>query len=233
MSGGGRDPGFGRSPAGRSKEAGVRLTDEHRKSSAEEDREEVERILPDKTGTGFLGISEAEKEGGAGEEKKAGADGVKEGEEDFGVGEEFMHGSECSLLVTFGLLIFLAICGGLGGGVEWFHFAVFGGGYGLYFALTCWSERRWGDGGCGQAATGFLESRLAVLMGGVGAVVFGSPGLLELAPDVLAIAGACGGMPDGYNVGELSKRMRCSWVRALWLMLRASGDVGRAPGGLK
>jgi len=85
VSGQGRDPGFRRSPAGRSEEAGVHLTDKHKKGSAEEGHEKVERILPDKTGTGFLGISEAEKEDESGEEQKAGADEVKEGEEDFGV----------------------------------------------------------------------------------------------------------------------------------------------------
>ena len=233
MSGGGRDPDFGRSPAGRPEEVGVHVTDEDKKGSGEEGHAKVERVLPDKTGSGFLGVADAQEEDERGEEKKAGADEVKEGEEDFGIGEEFLHGSGSSLLVTFGLLVVLAICGGRAGGAEWFHFAVFCGGYGFYFGLTCWVERRWGDGGCAEAASGFLESRLAVLMGGVGAVVFGSPGLLELAPDVLAIAGACGGIPDGNNVGELSKRMRCSWIGALWLLVRRSDDLGRATGGLK
>ena len=217
--------------SGGTEKLGVGLSDEDKKGAGEEGRPEMEAVLADQTGTGLSGIAVAQREENERVEHKHGADDAEEGKQDLGIGEDFLHESENSLLVTIGLLGVLAVCGARGEGLEWLHFAVFGGGYGLLFGVTCWSERRWEDGECGQAASNFLESRLAVLMAGVGALVFGSPGLLELAPDVLAIAGVCGGVPDGSNVGELSKRMRCSWGRALWRLLGPSKEISRMSDG--
>ncbi len=56
--------------------------------------------------------------------------------------------------------------------------------------------------------TAFRESRLAVAILGFAAVAFGSPLLLDIAPDILAVAIAGAGYADGIAVGSSRRRSR-------------------------
>ena len=220
MSGGGGDPDFGRSPAGRPEDVGVQLADEHKSSPEDQPEENVSEV--------FAGQTAEERAGGETRKKKAESAGEDEkppGDRSDGIGEQgvpvdFAHDVGASLIVTVLLFGLLVACAGPRGETVWVQFAVFGVGYGGLFACEWfWARARgrsWGE----ELRVGFVECRLTVGLFGFAAVLFGSPTLLGIAPDVLAVAGAIGGGVEGRALGLVARDRGVSAAGAARVALR-------------
>ena len=100
----------------------------------------------------------------------------------------------------------LAICALGAGTAGWEHIAVSGGYWCVLFGISFWLWRR----GVSRRETPFrallVEGRLAIALVGFAAVTFRSPVLLEIVPDILAVAIAASGAADGMAVGVLRRR---------------------------
>ncbi len=127
------------------------------------------------------------------------------------------------------VLLGLAVgCGIRAGSLGWAHLAVAGVGYAAFFGFEWVLGRRQGPE-CREASSGtFVESRQTVALVGVGAFAFGSPVLMELAPDVLIAAAIFGGSDDGRAAREVGRRFGMSAMASTGLLLRMwwRGGVG-------
>lgn len=117
------------------------------------------------------------------------------------------HDAETSLLVTFVLVVPMAICVLGAGTAGWKHIAVAGGYWCALFVISYWVVRRWGKGEGTPQKAAFVECRLAIALIGFAAVTFRSPVLLEVVPDILAVSIAAAGCMDGMVVGT-SRRLK-------------------------
>ena len=128
--------------------------------------------------------------------------------EDRGTGMKFRdrHEAETSLLMTLVLVMPLAICTLGAGTAAWKHIAVSGGYWCALFGVSFWVCRRRGSGRGTPFRALFVEGRLAIALVGFAAVTFRSPVLLEIVPDILAVAIAASGAADGMAVGVLRRR---------------------------
>jgi len=133
---------------------------------------------------------------------------------------EMVHDAGNSLALTLALAMPLAVCALGPGTAGWRHIAVAAGYYGILFAFSSWAARRWGGKDGVLARSVFMESRIAIALIGFAAVGFGSPVLLEIAPDVLAVAIAGSGLADGRSVGLEGRIRGCSVARALLCVAR-------------
>ena len=117
------------------------------------------------------------------------------------------HEAETSLLMTVVLVMPLAICALGAGTAGWEHIAVSGGYWCVLFGISFWLWRR----GVSRRETPFrallVEGRLAIVVVGFAAVTFRSPVLLEIVPDILALAIAAAGVADGMAVGNWRGRV--------------------------
>ncbi len=112
------------------------------------------------------------------------------------------HEAGTSLLMTVFLVVPLAICALGAGTAGWKHIAVSGGYWCALFGVSFQVTRRRGSG-CGTRFRAvFVEGRLAIAIVGFAAIAFGSPVLLEVVPDILAVAIAAAGCADGVAVGD-------------------------------
>ena len=116
------------------------------------------------------------------------------------------HEAETSLLMTLVLVMPLAICTLGAGTAAWKHIAVSGGYWCALFGVSFWVCRRRGSGRGTPFRALFVEGRLAIALVGFAAVTFRSPVLLEIVPDILAVAIAASGAADGMAVGVLRRR---------------------------
>ena len=132
---------------------------------------------------------------------------------------DMVHDAGNSFALTLALAMPLAVCALGPGTAGWKHIAVAAGYYGILFAFSSWAARRWGGKEGVLARTVFMESRIAVVLIGFAAVGFGSPVLLEIAPDVLAVTIAGSGLADGRSVGLLARGHGCSVLRVSWVVL--------------
>jgi len=122
------------------------------------------------------------------------------------------HDVGLSLVVTVVLAVPLAVCALGAGTAGWKHIAVAGGYWCALFGISFWVVRRKGAGNAVHARAAFVECRLAIALIGFAAVTFRSPVLLEIVPDILAVAIAAAGCMDGIAVGSsrrLSRAARC------------------------
>ncbi len=133
---------------------------------------------------------------------------------------EMVHDAGNSLALTLALAMPLAVCALGPGTAGWRHIAVAAGYYGILFVFSSWAARRWGGKDGVLARSVFMESRIAIALIGFAAVGFGSPVLLEIAPDVLAVAIAGSGLADGRSVGLETRIRGCSVARALLCVAR-------------
>lgn len=108
--------------------------------------------------------------------------------------------------MTVALVVPLAICAFGAGTAGWKHVAVSGGYWCALFGISFWLWSRRGSGRATPFRTVFVEGRLAIAIIGFAAVTFRSPVLLEVVPDILAVAIAAAGGADGMAVGELRRR---------------------------
>ena len=128
---------------------------------------------------------------------------------------ERVHEVGNSYALTLALVLVLAVCAAGPGTAGWGHIGISAGYYGVLFAFSSWTARCWGGWDGILARTVFMESRLAIVVIGVAAIGFRSPVLLEIAPDVVAVAIAGSGLADGTALGLEARRRDCSVVRAL------------------
>ena len=119
-----------------------------------------------------------------------------------------------SFALTLALAVALGVCALGAGTANWKHIAVAAGYYGVLFVFSSWAARRWGGKDGFLARTAFMESRIAIVLIGAAAVAFGSPVLLEIAPDVVAVAIAGSGLADGRALGLEARIRGCSVARA-------------------
>lgn len=147
----------------------------------------------------------------SGSETGFGKDRKEEGPDRFDV----VHEAGTSLLLTVAVVVVLGLCMLRAGAVEWLHLVVFGLGYAVLFSVCCFLVRRsWGSAPeAPQVGKG--DIRFIVIVAGFAAAVFGTPAFLEIAPDLLAVAGAVGGMEDGALVGWGSRQAGVSGMRAV------------------
>lgn len=124
-----------------------------------------------------------------------------------GDGGKIRHDAGLSLILTFILAVLLAVCALGPQTAGWKHIAVAGGYWCVLFGILYWAVRRRGAGEEAPVRTAFVESRLAIALIGFAAVAFRSPVLLDIAPDILAVAIAAAGGMDGMAVGD-SHRLR-------------------------
>ena len=197
MKGESRAPNVGRSPAGRPEDVGVHLAEEHERGPDDEAEDNRSEALPEDAAGEPVGEEErAGKAGYAGEEEQCAGDaGERVDEQEMPV--EFVHDAGGSLVATGMLLALLVGCGARQGEMGWAELAVFGSGYGALFAC----EWFWGSGRSSswreEKVERFADVRVTVALFGMAAVLFGSPTLLDIAPDVLAVTGAIGGCAEG------------------------------------
>ena len=139
--------------------------------------------------------------------------------EDF---EVLVHEAHGSLFLTVWLLGMFVLCALQGGFSEWWQLAVLVGGYVSTFVCTYLDSRPSGGSLSIVSRTSFVESRAAVAMVGLGAVLFGSPVLVEVAPDIIAVACVFGGIADGCAVGLVARAHGCSAIKAVSMAIGAS-----------
>ena len=161
-----------------------------------------------------------DKESGQRDEVTAGAHGGP------GFGNEEVHDAGSSFALTLALAMPLAVCLLGPGTAGWRHIAVAAGYYGILFVFSSWAARRWGGKDGVLARSVYMESRIAIALIGFAAVGFGSPVLLEIAPDVLAVAIAGSGLVDGRAVG-LEARIRGRSVARALLCVASDRGAGR------
>lgn len=146
----------------------------------------------------------------------------------FGKGKKedwkFIHGVSDSLWMTIVSVAVLAFCELRGGSTFWVHYMVFGAGYAVLFCACCFIEKFGETGWRVDRAAVWNGSRFTVCVVGFGAVLLGSPVLLEISPDIVAVAGALGGSIDGAVVGRLARKTGCSTGRAAAAALFGSND---------
>ncbi len=118
------------------------------------------------------------------------------------------HDAGTSLALTLALAWPLAVCALGPQTADWKHIAVSGGFWCALFGFSFCVTRRWGAKRGLLDRTAFRESRLAIAILGFAAVAFGSPLLLDIAPDILAVAIAGAGYADGIAVGSSRRRSR-------------------------
>lgn len=118
-----------------------------------------------------------------------------------------IHDAGISLILTLALAWSLTVCALGPQTAGWKHIAVAGGCWCALFGFSFWAARRWGVENGLLARTAFRESRLAIATIGFAAVVFGSPVLLAIAPDILAVAIAGAGYADGMALGNWRGRI--------------------------
>ena len=124
-----------------------------------------------------------------------------------GDGGEIRHDAGLSLILTFILVVLLVVCALGPQTAGWNHIAVAGGYWCALFGVLYWAVRRRGAWEKGPVRTVFFESRLVIALMGFAAIAFRSPVLLEIVPDILAVAIAVAGGMDGMAVGD-SRRLR-------------------------
>ena len=125
-------------------------------------------------------------------------------------GSDIGDGAEgTSFAVTLVLVAPLAICVLGAGTAGWEHIAVAGGYWCVLFGVSFWVVRRWGSSEGAPLKAAFVECRLAIALIGYAAVTFRSPVLLEVVPDILAVAIAAAGCMDGIVVGD-SRRLQAA-----------------------
>ena len=122
-------------------------------------------------------------------------------------GGEIRHDAGLSLILTFILVALLAVCALGPQTAGWKHIAVAGGYWCALFGILYWAVRRRGAGEKAPVRTAFVEIRLAIALIGFAAVTVRAPVLLEIVPDILAVAIAAAGGMDGMAVGD-SHRLR-------------------------
>ncbi len=125
-----------------------------------------------------------------------------------------VHDAGNSFALTLALVLALAVCVLGPGTAGWNHIAVAAGYYGVFFILSSWAARRCSREEGVPARTVFMESRLAIAVVGIAAIGFESPVLLEIAPDIVAVAIAGSGLADGSALGLVARNRGCSVVRA-------------------
>ena len=114
-----------------------------------------------------------------------------------------------SLLMTVLLAVPLAVCALGAGTAGWRHIAVAIGYWCALFGISFWVVLRKCAGNVAQTRIAFVECRLAIGLIGIAAVTFRSPVLLEVVPDILAVAIAASGCMDGIAVGD-SRRVQAA-----------------------
>ena len=140
-----------------------------------------------------------------------------------GDGGEIRHDAGLSLILTFILFALLVVCALGPQTAGWKHIAVAGGYWCVLFGILYWAARRGGAGEKAPVRTVFVESRLAIAILGFAAVAFRSPVLLEVVPDILAVAIAAAGGMDGVAVGD-SRRLQAEASRRLAEQAPAEGQ---------
>ncbi len=141
-----------------------------------------------------------------------------------------VHEADVSLFLTVWLLGMFVLCALQGGFSAWWQLAVLVGGYGAMFVFMYLDIRQSAGSLTIGSRTMFVESRAAVAMVGVGAVLFGSPVLVDVVPDIIAVACVFGGIADGYAVGLVARAHGCSAIKAVSMAIGASRvDAGARP----
>lgn len=141
---------------------------------------------------------------------------------------EMLHDASNSFVLTLALMLPLAVCAAGPGTAGWKHIAVAAGYYCVFFLFSSWAARRCSDEEGIVVRTVFMESRLAIAVVGIAAIGFGSPVLLEIAPDVVAVAVAGSGLVDGRAVGLEARSRDCSVARALVGVVSSRGAGRKA-----
>ncbi len=154
-------------------------------------------VLPPQDGAEAVSQEDHEENG-----KEVSGEACKAPEE---VGDSF-HDAGISLILTLALAWSLTVCALGPQTAGWKHIAVAGGCWCALFGFSFWAARRWGVENGLLARTAFRESRVAIATIGFAAVLFGSPALLAIAPDILSVAIAGAGYADGVAVGVLRRR---------------------------
>ena len=222
MSGEGKDPRLERSPAGRPEEIEVDVGG-HEKEGARNEHEQ-------QGGSNSAPVLEADEVASAkvdhAAERKQGKED-RPGEaceylvDDGDPVEQFIHDARLSVSLSALVLLLLLLCGLRGASLSWVHFIAFGVGYGSLFSFEWILGQRRGREFRETGRGAFVESRQTIALIGAGAVIFGSPGFLDIAVDVLVVAGVCGGSDDGRAVREMGRRSGRPAPDSTWLLLRA------------
>ena len=222
MSGEGKCPGFGRSPAGRPEEVEVDMGSEEKEGAGNEHEPEGEANSAAVRGADEVALAKVDDaaEHGQGKEDRPG-EARERLVDDGDPVEQFIHDARLSVSLSALVLLLLLLCGFRGASFSWVHFIVFGVCYGALFCFE-WIMGRGQIGEFRETGRGiFVESRQTIVLVGLGAVIFGSPGFLDMAVDVLVVAGVCGGSDDGRAVREVGRRFGLPAPAATWWLLRA------------
>ena len=194
---------------------------------AEDKKQDAEEVEPSgETGRESVSRPDAQEKPEGGKHGGGIADDPGNEGDELGVDDLVVHDSCKSVCLTLLLLSLLVLCGVWGEAPSGKYFSAFVCGYGVLFAAFCGSARRWGSDCGGTRCTAFIESRMAVAMVGIAATGFGSTALLEVAPDVIVVAGVLGGISDGNSVGAIARKRGCSVLGAVGIVLRMGGAPG-------
>ena len=222
MIGGSKDGGVDRLPAGRLKEIQIGVGEEKEETGRNEHEgqdgaEQASFVGRDEVSPApVVDAAEEEKD-----EKGVTGERCNEREDEAQLGEDFIHDAGSSLSLTGLLLLLVVVCGVRSGSWDWVHFTAFGGGYAVLFCCE-WILGRGRGPSFGEAGPGvFLESRYTIALIGIGAFVFGSSALLEIAPDILVVAGIFGGSDDGRAARHVGRQFGVSLAASSVLLAAA------------
>lgn len=205
----------------------MEMTGDGHQESEHSSQNKILDACPEEAGRpGALGATREQEK----EKEKTGSEIAGDGGERI-EDEEFLHEVSDSLWLTIISLAVLVSCGLRGGEADWIHYTVFGLGYLILFGVFCLGEKFEAPEPARSAewSAVWTGSRFTICLVGFAAFSFGSPVLLEISPDMIAVVGALGGSIDGSGVGELAKRRGCSTGTAVIAALSDRGGRAERP----
>ena len=159
----------------------AKLIGDHEQGAKHERHEDSEALAVEELADASSGSAERECSEKNGDKDDMDPRDVAEevGEFDEGFKVVLVHEAYVSLFLTLWLLGMFLLCVLQGGFSSWWQLAVLVGGYSSMFVCTYLDTRPNGRSLSIVPRTMFMESRAAVGMVGLGAVLFGSPVLLK------------------------------------------------------